>query len=314
MNVKRFLAILFTVIVAAVWTLWLPVSVSGTNTPGVSGDPGWKEQILKERAEKDHEFKTSRTSPMAGADRLTIKAGQGQVFITENDNHIVVTSQDSPGVLFGLKEQNGQWYRIKRAEGISWVSGEKPVSLEEALPAQVQMDAGRYFFNLYISKTDATLIVFDSKRPQLLEFAHLLYYEPNPEFVVKATFTRSKTIETTKITTSRKLEKQFFRYGTVEFELKGKKCKLTALKLDTGTGSEGGELFIPFTDSTTGSETYDIGRFLDVPEPKDSVLIIDFNRCYNPLCNYSPAYNCPIPPLENFLDIAVHAGEKTYPH
>ncbi len=47
---------------------------------------------------------------------------------------------------------------------------------------------------------------------------------------------------------------------------------------------------------------------------KGSEFVLDFNRCYNPLCNYSPAYNCPLPPLENFLDVAIPAGEKAYPH
>jgi uncharacterized protein (DUF1684 family) len=32
------------------------------------------------------------------------------------------------------------------------------------------------------------------------------------------------------------------------------------------------------------------------------------------LCNYSPAYNCTVPPRENHLDIAIRAGEKAYPH
>ena len=51
------------------------------------------------------------------------------------------------------------------------------------------------------------------------------------------------------------------------------------------------------------------------PSRKARSSSLDFNRCYNPLCNYSPAYNCPLPPLENFLEeIAVPAGEKTYPH
>ena len=65
---------------------------------------------------------------------------------------------------------------------------------------------------------------------------------------------------------------------------------------------------------SNGKDSYEVGRFLDVPEPAGEEFVLDFNRCYNPLCNYSPAYNCPLPPLENILDIAISAGEKTYPH
>ncbi len=70
------------------------------------------------------------------------------------------------------------------------------------------------------------------------------------------------------------------------------------------------ELSIPFKDATNGGETYEVGRFLDVKEPDGDALILDFNRCYNPLCNYSPAYNCPMPPLENILKIGIPAGEN----
>jgi uncharacterized protein (DUF1684 family) len=51
-----------------------------------------------------------------------------------------------------------------------------------------------------------------------------------------------------------------------------------------------------------------------VPVPEGSQLTLDFNRAFNPLCNYSPAYNCAIPPKENHLEVAIRAGEKTYPH
>jgi uncharacterized protein (DUF1684 family) len=33
---------------------------------------------------------------------------------------------------------------------------------------------------------------------------------------------------------------------------------------------------------------------------------------YNPYCAYSPAYSCPIPPVENHLKVKIEAGEKSY--
>ena len=87
---------------------------------------------------------------------------------------------------------------------------------------------------------------------------------------------------------------------------------MTAFKYAlSGEGSDG--LFIPFKDATSGRETYGAGRFLEIHEPDEERFTLDFNRCFNPLCNYSPAYNCPIPPRENHLEIAIEAGEKTYP-
>ena len=46
--------------------------------------------------------------------------------------------------------------------------------------------------------------------------------------------------------------------------------------------------------------------------PKDDVIVIDFNKAYNPYCEYTYGYSCPIPPNENKLSVAIEAGEKSY--
>jgi uncharacterized protein (DUF1684 family) len=73
-------------------------------------------------------------------------------------------------------------------------------------------------------------------------------------------------------------------------------------------------LFVPFTDKTNGASTYGAGRYLDckIGEISDGILVLDFNKAYNPYCAYQPGYSCPIPPKENDLPIAIMAGEKIY--
>src|SRR5690606_24948076 len=72
-------------------------------------------------------------------------------------------------------------------------------------------------------------------------------------------------------------------------------------------------LFIPFTDATTGQDTYATGRYLDfsIPQGQDSVWL-DFNKAYNPYCAYGDGYSCPIPPKENQLAVRIEAGVKAY--
>jgi uncharacterized protein (DUF1684 family) len=41
--------------------------------------------------------------------------------------------------------------------------------------------------------------------------------------------------------------------------------------------------------------------------------VIDFNRAYNPTCAYNPTWECPYPPAENRLKVAIRAGEKAPP-
>ena len=53
-------------------------------------------------------------------------------------------------------------------------------------------------------------------------------------------------------------------------------------------------LFVPFTDLTSGSETYPAGRYLDLDLTRTGIYVIDFNRAYNPYCYYNRPTTAPI--------------------
>jgi len=64
------------------------------------------------------------------------------------------------------------------------------------------------------------------------------------------------------------------------------------------------------TALTAGDSTYDAGRFLDVAKPAADVhLVSDFNRAITPPCGFTPYATCPLPPRQNWLPFAMHAGE-----
>jgi uncharacterized protein (DUF1684 family) len=71
-------------------------------------------------------------------------------------------------------------------------------------------------------------------------------------------------------------------------------------------------LFLPFSDLTSGNETYIGGRYIDLRIPYGDTIAIDFNQAYNPYCAYNRKYSCPIVPLENDLPIAIRAGVKKF--
>jgi uncharacterized protein (DUF1684 family) len=103
------------------------------------------------------------------------------------------------------------------------------------------------------------------------------------------------------------------RYGYVEFSINEQQFQLTvfqniALKKQKEFKDY---LFIPFRDATNRLTTYGGGRYLDLKKPKDKLIILDFNTAYNPYCTYSHRYSCPIPPVENKVEIAIPSGEKT---
>lgn len=73
-------------------------------------------------------------------------------------------------------------------------------------------------------------------------------------------------------------------------------------------------LFLPFKDLTNGDTTYGGGRYinLNINDITQGEIVIDFNKAYNPWCAYSDGYNCPVPPKDNHISIAIKAGEKNY--
>lgn len=73
-------------------------------------------------------------------------------------------------------------------------------------------------------------------------------------------------------------------------------------------------LFIPFTDVTSGVDSYGAGRYIDctIGDFRSGTLMLDFNKAYNPYCAYQAGFSCPIPPRENDLPVAIRAGEKNY--
>jgi uncharacterized protein len=275
----------------------------------------WRGSIIKHRKQKDVYFKTSPTSPMAASQRLLVKNGTeaDRVYLNRKDRHFSITEASSPGSLVALVKQKDKWTWKRIADGITCTMDKKDIPEGAVLPSNCFINSGNCKVKVYDTKDGLVLVVFDPLRPEIQHFNHLLYFPPNPGFRVKATLKKFSEIKTMTVTTSQNLEKKYYRYAAIHFKLNGKDVKLTAFKFNLeGEGSD--YLFIPFADATSGKESYEVGRFLDLPEPKKSEFILDLNLCYNPLCNYSPAYNCPIPPIENELDVPIKAGEKAYPH
>jgi uncharacterized protein len=135
----------------------------------------------------------------------------------------------------------------------------------------------------------------------------LEYFAPDEGYRVPAGLGPGATGQGMEIPTSTGQKRHMAVVGALEFTLKGQRMKLTAFVEE---GSNGERLFIPFTDETTGKESYGGGRYLDLDRSSSGIYAIDFNTAYNPYCAYNITYDCPVPPPENRLPIAIRAGEK----
>jgi uncharacterized protein (DUF1684 family) len=147
--------------------------------------------------------------------------------------------------------------------------------------------------------------------------AYVSFYPINEAFVVYAVFRALRDQPVFNMATSSGKTKQAQKTGIVSFAIGSQQVELSAYQLLAlrANPQQQDLFFIPFTDSTSGGETYGAGRYLDF-KSGDIIdgkrLIIDFNKAYNPYCAFVDGYNCPVPPPENQLNVAISAGEKTY--
>jgi uncharacterized protein (DUF1684 family) len=139
------------------------------------------------------------------------------------------------------------------------------------------------------------------------EFLPLAYFPIDQDYNVPASLKPSNDPAIIEMPTSTGTNRKMRRAGSLEFSLKGQPMKLTAF---LEVGADPSHLFVPFSDLTSGTETYTAGRFMDLNRNGTGIYEMDFNRAYIPYCYYNPTYECPYPPRENRLDMPIRAGER----
>ncbi|MEQ1868827.1 MAG: DUF1684 domain-containing protein [Vicinamibacterales bacterium] len=137
------------------------------------------------------------------------------------------------------------------------------------------------------------------------QFLPLAYYPVDPEYHVLAALTPATTRVEVMMPTSSGQPRRMIKIGMLTFTLKGQPMSLAAY-----TENDLNRLFVPFSDLTSGTETYPAGRFLDLDRTPTSLYELDFNRAYLPYCYYNAAFECPYPPPENRLKTPIRAGER----
>ena len=158
----------------------------------------------------------------------------------------------------------------------------------------------------------------NSRSPLTAQDTALLdFYTPNPTWRITARFERTADAKPFDMPTYSGQTRKYVRYGIAHFEVDGQALQLSLYQNLTIIHKEEYKdyLFLPFKDHSNGDQTYGGGRYLDFKTGDvtgEGTILLDFNKAYNPWCAYSDGYNCPIPPAENHLEMAVAAGEKNF--
>ena len=150
------------------------------------------------------------------------------------------------------------------------------------------------------------------------------WFPVNPAFRGESVLHTYAAPETVTVMGTKGEPRSQLRYGYVEFPVPGETgapvmIRLNVYKFTPYDGERYAQypetMSIWFTDSTTGRETYGVGRYIDAGDDRhnpDLRYVIDLNKAYNPYCAYSGMYSCAIPRKEDHLAIALRVGEMKY--
>ena len=163
-------------------------------------------------------------------------------------------------------------------------------------------------YNEYMKTDPSSPFNFKGK----VEFHNLNYFDVDPAFKFSSRLYEYESQDTVIIFGTKGEERKIVRHGYVIFNHEGEEIKINVYE-SAGRNDEKYHS-IWFTDKTTNEESYGVGRYLNFTKNEDPDFIyeIDFNKAYNPYCAYSKDYSCAIPTKDDYLDIAIYAGEKKF--
>jgi hypothetical protein len=182
--------------------------------------------------------------------------------------------------------------------------------------AQHGQEAWRTGLEAYWAHIDSTFkdsVQTPLPKSERAAFTGLDRFPVDPSYRLSARFEAKEGPVFGMLTTSER-EPKYKSVGTLRFELDGREQQLTVYRniALSQLPDYVNYLFVPFTDATNGETTYGGGRYIDLEGPLGGTVELDLNKAYNPYCAYGGNYSCPIPPMENHLEVPVKAGVRKF--
>ncbi|MDI6765964.1 MAG: DUF1684 domain-containing protein [Bacteroidota bacterium] len=237
-----------------------------------------------------------------------LKEGENK-FGTDSSNTIIFPPGRSPAYAGSIFLKNNQ-LSLKCAKNVtvfcndSAVSEMKIKSDETGKASPTVMKLGSLSFHVIKRGEELGVRVRDKENPPRVNFKGLEYFPIDPEWRIEATFVPYNPPKIIPIVNVLNQVKNDTCPGAIVFKKDRNTYRLDALRDEK-------ELFIIFHDETAGKETYAMGRFLMAPLPdSNNIVILDFNKAYNPPCAFTEFATCPLPPKQNHLSLRIEAGEK----
>jgi uncharacterized protein (DUF1684 family) len=212
--------------------------------------------------------------------------------------------------------RKGAGVSVSLAAGVAGTVGEQALGSE---PRPLQTDAagspdvlrlGRLSLHVIARGDRLGVRLKDPESATRKKFAGLQWYDVAESYRVEARFVPYDKPHAVRVPNILGQSEDMPSPGYASFKMEGKDVRLEGVL----ESPDADELFFILKDQTSGRGTYPAGRFLYTPLPKDGVLVLDFNKAYNPPCAFTEFATCPLPPRQNWMPVAVRAGEKDYGH
>jgi uncharacterized protein (DUF1684 family) len=167
---------------------------------------------------------------------------------------------------------------------------------------------GTVSFFVIRREDELAIRVRDSESQSRHRFSGIEHYPVDLRWRTEARFQSYEPARRAGVQTVLGTQETYVVPGAVEFEIDDKTYALDVFLEDPDD-----DLFVIFGDLTNRSETFGGGRYVYAPQAgQDGIVILDFNKAFNPPCVFTPYATCPLPLPQNRLPLRIEAGERRY--
>jgi len=266
----------------------------------------WRQEVEEARKETQEWLRSDPSSYLAAIRRVSF--GEKTVLTVGSDSSNDVVLEGLSPKHLRLTVSDVSFAVAAVDDGATFTLGKDAAPRREATTGPALVGLGRFGLRLSHQGYPA-VIVMDSKSPRFAEYKPVPFYPIDPAYRYVLKLIPDPKAQATDIASTASGRRRAVRVGWFSFAVGKKRVRLAAHRmLEPGPAPD--SLSVYFRDATTGKGSYEVGRYVEPKKQADGTYVLDFNTAYSPACAYSSYYNCPIPPAENQLSVAIRAGEK----
>ena len=262
-------------------------------------------EILKDRTDTEAWLRGDITSYLATVDREDFGTRKSLTVGRAADNDLRIDDAEvMPHHLRVTVE--GDKFRVQAVDpGAHFAVGTEEKREAVVDPSSVRV--GRFQLRLSHQRYPG-IIVFDPKSPRFKAYKGLKYFPVDLAYRYELPLTPNPKPETMVILSTRGNQRNAQRVGWFDFVVGATPVRLEAVRLlEPGVGEN--DISVFFRDTTSGKESYELGRYVDAKKLAERQLPARLQLRLQPGVRVLGALQLPDSAQDNVLAVAIRAGE-----